>query len=135
MTGPVLVIGANGYLGSHLVRQLVADGHRVRAMVRAGANTVGIDDLDVQRFVGDIFDDDVLRAAMTGAEVVYYCVVDTRGWLRDPARCSAPTSRALETCSTSRWNRRSRPGCASSSTPAATPPSAAAAARWPPRTT
>lgn len=85
MTGPVLVIGANGYLGSHLVRQLVADGHRVRAMVRAGANTVGIDDLDVQRFVGDIFDDDVLRAAMTGAEVVYYCVVDTRGWLRDPA--------------------------------------------------
>ncbi len=53
MTGPVLVIGANGYLGSHLVRQLVADGHRVRAMVRAGANTVGIDDLDVQRFVGD----------------------------------------------------------------------------------
>ena len=82
---PVLVIGANGYLGSHLTRQLVAAGHRVRAMVRDGANTVGIDDLDVERFVGDIWDNAVLRAAMTGAEVVYYCVVDTRGWLRDPA--------------------------------------------------
>lgn len=80
-----LVIGANGYLGSHVVRTLVEDGEDVRAMVRHGANTVGIDDLDVQRFTGDIWDDDVLRAAMTGADVVYYCVVDTRGWLRDPS--------------------------------------------------
>ncbi|MDP9167043.1 MAG: NAD-dependent epimerase/dehydratase family protein [Actinomycetota bacterium] len=80
-----LVIGANGYLGSHVTRQLVADGQNVRAMVRAGANTTGIDDLDVTRVVGDIWDDEVLRRAMTDCDVVYYCVVDTRGWLRDPA--------------------------------------------------
>ncbi|KWX65491.1 NAD-dependent epimerase/dehydratase family protein [Mycobacterium sp. NAZ190054] len=84
MTG-ALVIGANGFLGSHVTRQLVAAGADVRVMVRAGANTIGIDDLDVTRFVGDIWDDAVLREAMTGCEVVYYCVVDTRGWLRDPA--------------------------------------------------
>ncbi|CAN3131487.1 NAD-dependent epimerase/dehydratase family protein [Mycobacterium sp. smrl_JER01] len=83
--GPALVIGANGYLGSHVTRQLVEAGGQVRVMVRDGAHTTGIDDLDVTRFVGDIFSDDVLRAAMTGCEVVYYCVVDTRGWLRDPA--------------------------------------------------
>ncbi len=80
-----LVIGANGYLGSHVARLLVEDGEDVRVMVRAGANTIGIDDLDVTRFEGDIFSDDVLRAAMTGADVIYYCVVDTRGWLRDPS--------------------------------------------------
>jgi dihydroflavonol-4-reductase len=80
-----LVIGANGYLGSHVTRQLVADGQDVRVMVRAAANTVGIDDLKVARFVGDIWDDAVLREAMTGCAVVYYCVVDTRGWLKDPA--------------------------------------------------
>src|SRR5262249_12642890 len=34
---------------------------------------------------GDIFDDDALRAAMNGCDVVYYCVVDARMWLRDPA--------------------------------------------------
>jgi dihydroflavonol-4-reductase len=83
--GPALVIGANGYLGSHVTRQLVADGHDVRVMVREGAATIGIDDLKVTRFVGDIWDDDVLRAAMAGCDVVYYCVVDTRGWLRDSA--------------------------------------------------
>lgn len=82
---PVLVIGANGYLGSHVVRRLVEDGREVRVMVREGANTVGIDDLDVQRYLGDIWDEDVLTAAMTGVEVIYYCVVDTRGWLRDPS--------------------------------------------------
>ncbi|MFC7674715.1 NAD-dependent epimerase/dehydratase family protein [Mycolicibacterium sp. GCM10028919] len=80
-----LVIGANGYLGSHVTRRLVEDGHDVRVMVRAGAKTIGIDDLEVTRFVGDVFDDDALRAAMDGVEDVYYCVVDTRGWLRDPA--------------------------------------------------
>ncbi len=80
-----LVIGANGYLGSHVTRLLVADGQDVRAMVRAGANTLGIDDLEVTRFVGDIWDDAVLRDAMTGCDVVYYCVVDTRGWLKDTA--------------------------------------------------
>jgi dihydroflavonol-4-reductase len=54
-------------------------------MVREGANTIGIDDLKVTRFVGGIWDDDTLRDAMAGVDDVYYCVVDTRGWLRDPA--------------------------------------------------
>jgi dihydroflavonol-4-reductase len=80
-----LVIGANGYLGSHVTRQLVAAGEDVRVMVRDGANTIGIDDLKVTRFVGDIWNDDVLREAMAGCADVYYCVVDTRGWLKDPA--------------------------------------------------
>jgi dihydroflavonol-4-reductase len=80
-----LVIGANGYLGSHVTRQLVNDGQDVRVMVRDGANTIGIDDLKTTRFVGDIWNNDVLREAMAGCEVVYYCVVDTRGWLKDPA--------------------------------------------------
>ena len=82
---PKLVIGASGFLGSHVTRQLVAAGHRVRVMLRENANTISIDDLDVQRFVGDIWDDDTLRTAMAGCDDVYYCVVDARGWLRDPA--------------------------------------------------
>lgn len=85
VSAPKLVIGANGYLGSHVTRQLVEAGHDVRVVVREGANTIGIDDLAVTRFVGDIWNDDVLRDAMAGCDDVYYCVVDTRGWLKDPA--------------------------------------------------
>ncbi|HZU49247.1 MAG TPA: NAD-dependent epimerase/dehydratase family protein [Mycobacterium sp.] len=84
-TAPKLVIGANGFLGSHVTRQLVADGADVRAMVRPTANTRSIDDLPVTRFEGDVFDTATLRAAMDGCDDVYYCVVDTRAWLRDPS--------------------------------------------------
>lgn len=54
-------------------------------MVRRTSFTKGIDDLDVERCYGDIFDDSTLRAAMAGCDVVYHCVVDARMWLRDPA--------------------------------------------------
>lgn len=82
---PKLVIGANGFLGSHVTRQLVDAGEDVRVMVRPNANTIAIDPLDVTRFHGDIFDSETLREAMDGCDDVYYCVVDTRAWLRDPS--------------------------------------------------
>ncbi|MBV8928297.1 MAG: NAD-dependent epimerase/dehydratase family protein [Mycobacteriaceae bacterium] len=80
-----LVIGANGFLGSHVTRQLVAAGADVRVMVRPSANTRSIDDLAVERYHGDLFDTATLRQAMDGCDVVYHCAVDTRAWLRDPS--------------------------------------------------
>ena len=86
MTGPKkLVLGASGFLGSHVTRQLVERGDDVRVFLRRTSSTAAIDDLDVERHYGDVFDDDALRAAMTGVDDVFYCVVDTRAWLRDPA--------------------------------------------------
>ncbi|MEB4209117.1 NAD-dependent epimerase/dehydratase family protein [Mycobacterium sp. 94-17] len=82
-TKPKLVIGANGFLGSHVTRQLADGGAHVRAMVRPNANTRGIDDLALTRFHGDVFDTAALREAMDGVDEIYYCVVDTRAWLRD----------------------------------------------------
>jgi dihydroflavonol-4-reductase len=82
-----LVIGASGFLGSHVTRQLAESASSaadVRVMLRRSSSTKAIDDLDVERCYGDVFDDDALRAAMTGCDVVYYCVVDARMWLRDP---------------------------------------------------
>ncbi|OBJ72842.1 NAD-dependent dehydratase [Mycobacterium marseillense] len=80
-----LVIGASGFLGSHVTRQLATAGEDVRVMLRRTSSTAGIDDLDVERCYGDVFDDAALCAAMAGCDVVYYCVVDARMWLRDPA--------------------------------------------------
>ncbi|WP_158021397.1 NAD-dependent epimerase/dehydratase family protein [Mycolicibacterium chubuense] len=78
-------MGASGFLGSHVTRQLVARGDDVRVMLRRTSSTRGIDDLDVERRYGDIFDDEAVRCAMAGREVVFYCVVDTRAMLPDPA--------------------------------------------------
>lgn len=78
-----LIIGGNGFLGSHVARQLLLDGQGVRVMVRRGSNTKNLEGLDVEYCYGDIFDQAALKAAMDGCDVVYYCVVDTRAWLRD----------------------------------------------------
>ncbi len=85
MTTKKLVLGASGFLGSHVTRQLVEQGDDVRVMLRKTSSTKGIDDLDVERCYGDLYDHDALRAAMSGCDVIYYCVVDARMWLRDPA--------------------------------------------------
>jgi dihydroflavonol-4-reductase len=80
-----LVIGASGFVGSHVTRQLVERGDDVRVMIRKTSSTKAFDDLEVERCYGDIFDDEALQAAMAGCDVVFYCVVDARAWLRDPA--------------------------------------------------
>jgi nucleoside-diphosphate-sugar epimerase len=53
--------------------------------VRKSSNTVAIDDLDVERCYGDLGDQDALRSAMVDRNVLFYCVVDTRFYLRDPS--------------------------------------------------
>ncbi len=83
MAGTKLVIGASGFLGSHVAKQLVARGDDVRVLIRATSSTRGIDGLPVDVRHGDIFDTESLRAAMDCCDVVYYCVVDARTWLRD----------------------------------------------------
>ena len=83
--GKKLVIGASGFLGSHVTRQLVAAGEDVCVLLRRTSSTKGIEDLDLERFYGDVFDSAALKEAMSECDVVYYCVVDARMWLRDPA--------------------------------------------------
>jgi nucleoside-diphosphate-sugar epimerase len=78
-------MGASGFVGSHVTRRLAEQGHRVRVYLRETSSTVAIDDLDVERTHGDLYDVQALRAAMADCDVVYYCVVDTRFHLRDPA--------------------------------------------------
>lgn len=97
MTGTKLVMGASGFLGSHVTRQLVERGDTVRVWLRRTSPTVGIDDLDVQPRYGDLDDLAALREAMTGVETVFYCIVDTRAWLRDPAPLFATNVEALRT--------------------------------------
>ena len=83
--GKALVMGASGFLGSHVVKALAAAGRDIRIFTRASSDTSAIDHLDVERAVGDVRDAGTLREAMRGCSVVHYCVVDTRAWLKDPA--------------------------------------------------
>lgn len=81
----VLVMGASGNVGACVTRQLVERGDDVRVLLRRSSSTKGIDGLDVEHHYGDIFDKEAVAAAMADRDVVFYCVVDTRAHLADPA--------------------------------------------------
>lgn len=92
-----LVIGASGFLGSHVVRRLAESGHDVTAFVRSTSSLRGIEDLDVPIRYGDVLDADSLRLAMAGIDVVHHCVVDARPWLRDPSPMTLTNVEGLRT--------------------------------------
>jgi dihydroflavonol-4-reductase len=66
-----LVLGAAGFLGSNLVRALLAHGQQVRTLARPTSNTRTLDGLDVERVVGDVRDPDSLARACAGVQVIY----------------------------------------------------------------
>jgi dihydroflavonol-4-reductase len=79
-----LVTGANGFLGSAVVRALLAEGTAVRALVRPNSDRRNLDGLDVEVATGDLTDRDSLRRATTGCEVVFHVAADYRLWVVDP---------------------------------------------------
>ena len=78
-----LVLGASGFLGSHITRQLAESGEAVRVVARPSSSLAAIEGLDVEVTRGDLGDPTVLAAAMRGVDDVYYCIVDARAWIRD----------------------------------------------------
>lgn len=51
-----IVTGANGHLGNTIVKQLVADGKNVRALILKNDNLPALKDADVQKYYGDVCD-------------------------------------------------------------------------------
>jgi dihydroflavonol-4-reductase len=79
-----LVTGAAGFIGSHVVRALVADGHEVRALHLPGADLRNLRGLDVELVPGDVTDRDSVRAAVHGRDWVFHLAAIYALWARDP---------------------------------------------------
>jgi dihydroflavonol-4-reductase len=79
-----LVTGANGFIGSAIIRQLLADGHSPVAFVEAGADTSNIDGLDIEVTTGDLRDAVAVRKAAVGCRSVYHVAALYRFWSRNP---------------------------------------------------
>lgn len=68
----VLVTGANGFIGSHLCRSLLAHGFTVIAGVRSGANLENLENVDVTYAYGDVTKHETLTELIAGADVVLH---------------------------------------------------------------
>jgi len=67
-----LVTGATGFIGSHLVDRLLADGEEVTALVRPPADPRELSRKNVRVVTGDIRVESEVEQAVRGAEIVYH---------------------------------------------------------------
>ncbi len=72
MSRLVLLTGATGFAGSHVLEALLAAGHRVRIPVRPQSRLAWIPSEGVERVPGDLRDPDCLASLVSGASWIFH---------------------------------------------------------------
>jgi len=76
----VLVTGANGFLGSHVVRILLESGYEVRAFILKGTPANILDGLAYETYEGDLLDKRDIECALDGCDYVIHTAAITDVW-------------------------------------------------------
>lgn len=85
----VFLTGASGFLGAHLLRELIERGHIVKALSRrpeTDAPIAAAGGTPVRAALGDVAS---LQAAMQGCDAVFHAAADTSMWKRHAAQQTA----------------------------------------------
>jgi dihydroflavonol-4-reductase len=80
-----LVTGASGFIGSSVVRKLLARGREVRCYVEPGADRRNLAGLDVEILEGDVNDRPRIGEALKGCDVLYHLAAIYKLWMKNPA--------------------------------------------------
>ncbi len=85
-----LVTGANGHIGSHIVRACLDAGIEPVALVRPKADLRALQGVEVERREGDLLDAEALKAASQGVELVFHVASPHRNFAIDPEDIVGP---------------------------------------------
>jgi len=105
----VAVTGADGLLGSNLVRELLAKGYSVRCIVFPGSTSHTLEGLELEKVEGDLLDENFsLTDALSGCEGVFHCAAITDLWADEAVVWKVNlegTRRILDACLDASVNR------------------------------
>ena len=74
------VTGGSGFIGGRLIKRLVADGWRVRALARSDGAAKKVSALGAEPVRGDLEDRDAMRAGAAGADLVFHAAAHLGEW-------------------------------------------------------
>jgi len=77
------VTGASGFIGANLVHELSARGHRVRALLRPGADLRGLAGASFEAVEGDLSDRVTLERHLRGCDWCFHVAASYHLWLKD----------------------------------------------------
>jgi dihydroflavonol-4-reductase len=104
-----LVTGATGFIGANLAHELVARGHRVKALVRHTSNLLGLSGVDCERIPADVLDRAGVAHALRGCDWCFHVAASYHLWLPDYAPMYAAnvdgTRNVLEAATTAGCSR------------------------------
>lgn len=78
-----LVTGGAGFIGSAVVRRLLAEGREVRVMLAPKEGAENVAGLEVEQVRADLLDGEAVRRAVAGCDVVYHLAAIYSLWLPD----------------------------------------------------
>jgi dihydroflavonol-4-reductase len=79
------VTGGSGFIGANLIHELVARGHSVRALLRPGSDTRGLEGVDYERIDGDVGDRSALAKGLRGCDWCFHVAASYHLWLANYA--------------------------------------------------
>jgi len=78
-----LVTGAAGFIGSHVVSQLLEKNVEVRAFIKPKENTANIKGLDIEIMEGDVLNKNKVDEAIKGVDTIFHLAAIYAIWMED----------------------------------------------------
>ena len=82
-TNKVIVTGADGFLGSNIVRELISRGYEVYCFIQSGRDAITLNDLPVKKYYGDLNNSEDLIPLFRECDYLIHTAGQTAVWPRN----------------------------------------------------